>query len=401
MATCLINDDTNLATPNQDNRPKRKKLNTPNSKSDSESDSNDPQLCVMCEVNFDGSDCKCIICDMCDLSFCLPCSKIQRELYDCIMNDSTNSVKVCSKNFPRFCEMSSNLRKIENDNKEKLRFIEEKIDRVEQSVPQLISSEVKKLREKVTSDLNQDIDSRVTILVQQQMEEKDEQRRRENNMMVFNIPESNANNPEYRKLYDTEKLTEFLSVIGLKDIKLTTVIRVGKPATNHTRPIKVILNSSKERREIFNGYRNRRDILSKHRLYNNVTLARDYTPKQCDDYKKLRSELTRRLETGENVMIRGGKIVYANLREARSARPTEEVQNPIQLPKRIIPTPSLSYPPTTSTPLATRSKNKHPIMQERKRLISYSGDLNNDSVNTDEETMIYSESYIMDEVYQK
>ena len=99
----------------------------------------------------------------------------------------------------------------------------------------------KQIQESLSTDMNSIIDARI--------KEIDDRKQRSHNLMLYNLPESNYDNPEQRKLSDIVLTCELAGHLGVK-LNLIKGFRIGKRDTDRTWPYKLTIDSKKERREL-------------------------------------------------------------------------------------------------------------------------------------------------------
>ena len=132
-----------------------------------------------------------------------------------------------------------------------------------------------------------------------------ERHRRRKYLIVSGLSESSHGSVEQRRLDDTEKIRVLASTLGIEDFSLDEVSRLGRISEAKGRLLRFkcafvddklsLLRSSKE--------------LRNHAQYDGVFINPDLTLMQRKINRQLRSELKRRREAGENVVIRHGRII--------------------------------------------------------------------------------------------
>ena len=162
--------------------------------------------------------------------------------------------------------------------------------------------------EKRESSLDQLVESKVN----QYMEEQSEKEKRERNIVFHNILESDSEEPEKRKQYDSMEVKAVLEYLDIEDTQeALKPIRLGKKLEHSEKPrlLKVTVDSVETKRKILFKAKSLRN--SKSDKLSNIYVTPDLTSKEREAGKKLRDELRARRSEGEEVMIRGGKIVEA------------------------------------------------------------------------------------------
>ena len=143
--------------------------------------------------------------------------------------------------------------------------------------------------------------------------------RRKYNLVAYNVPENREGDASARNKHDT---TTFISIVKNCldiDVTVTKSFRAGRVMTERPRPLVLTLDSVDCKTEILeNAYK-----LSHFNEWKKVYLAPDRTPKEREENKKLREELQRRKQDGEeDIVIRKGKIVKKAMSEHHGGRQT-------------------------------------------------------------------------------
>lgn len=134
----------------------------------------------------------------------------------------------------------------------------------------------------------------IPVMTNTIIKEIDERKKRENNIVVYGIEESTRENSEDRKTDDQSNIARVLTSVTnnvvVDDIKF---FRLGKRTNGKHRPIKVILNSSKD---VHNVFKNKNKLGNAHP---GVKIGADQTLIQRQEFKKVNDELVRRKAEGE------------------------------------------------------------------------------------------------------
>lgn len=136
--------------------------------------------------------------------------------------------------------------------------------------------------------------------------ELEERQRRRKFVIVSGLPEPVTGSLEERMQEEKRSVTALASKIGVRDIRVENLSRLGAPNSRRPRllrfkcdiDIKIsLLRASKHLRKVPE--------------YEKVFINPDLTRKQRDRERDLRSNLAVRRRAGENVVLRGGRIVEA------------------------------------------------------------------------------------------
>ena len=140
-----------------------------------------------------------------------------------------------------------------------------------------------------------------------EMEERD---RRKTNLILSGLPERSDGSVEERKKWDAEKVKSlFNSLSGLHHGTLASTFRIGKINSGKPRLLRVVCRDVDTKRALLQKAKDLRNMSD----YKHVFINPDLTPVQQKADKLLREELKRRRASGEDVIIRRGKIVNRNL----------------------------------------------------------------------------------------
>ena len=123
--------------------------------------------------------------------------------------------------------------------------------------------------------------------------------RRKLNLVVYNLSEELDDDVRARTERDNAKFAKMIKeCLGL-DVKVTRSFRAGGKMQDKPRALVLTLDSLDQKTEVLDkAYR-----LSHSVKWNNVYIAPDRTPKERAEHRKLREELKRRQEEGENDIV--------------------------------------------------------------------------------------------------
>lgn len=122
---------------------------------------------------------------------------------------------------------------------------------------------------------------------------------------MFGLPECTSGSIEERKSGDLEKVISLADEIGLQGFQPKEMSRIGKLNSHRPRLLRIRCQDLEIRAALLLAAKKLRFSQNFKTVYVNP----DRTSLQRDIFKKLRMELKRRKETGETVIIRGGKVV--------------------------------------------------------------------------------------------
>lgn len=129
--------------------------------------------------------------------------------------------------------------------------------------------------------------------------ELSERSRRSKNLMIFNLPESDNKNVEVRKERDLVVVKKLLNhVLPAYDFSATKALRVGKKHPNKSRPLKIILDNELSVAKFFANF-SLESAAKLDQCFSDVRVSRDRTQREMDSFKLAKSELDRRVASGE------------------------------------------------------------------------------------------------------
>lgn len=120
-------------------------------------------------------------------------------------------------------------------------------------------------------------------------EELNERERRRSNLMIFNVPESQSADVKVRVESDLQAVKQIMNVLGVT-VEIRGVIRIGRRGGT-PRPLKLLLST---RDDVLGCLRNRNRLEG-----TTYQIGSDLTQKQRLHMKGLKTELKRRVDSGE------------------------------------------------------------------------------------------------------
>lgn len=132
--------------------------------------------------------------------------------------------------------------------------------------------------------------------------------KRKNNVMIFGLPEGYDDTLSgQQQSLDGPKIEKLLETLEFSGLKLGPHHRIGKKGTR-PRPIKLTLANEFDRVRLLRSSSKLSSLTDESSL-RKVFIKPDLTKRQQDRQKALRAEMKRRNEEGEDVVIRGNKVV--------------------------------------------------------------------------------------------
>ena len=153
-----------------------------------------------------------------------------------------------------------------------------------------------------------------------------EKDKRKLNLVVYNLPEEPGSDVHSKNKLDAEKFVSIVKECLDLDVCITKCYRAGRMNSERPRTLVLTLDSLDKKVQV---------LESAHKLsrteWRNVYIAPDRTQKEREVHKKLREELKRRKQEGEeDIIIRKGKIIKINIQETTNM--TAPVSAPVSAP---------------------------------------------------------------------
>lgn len=245
--------------------------------------------CPKCEKALTDES-NCMACSVCELNFCVTCTGISPILLTALIEDTSHNFKWtcngCKQNFPCMTGLSQQLKSIETKTQSQISSLELKVEKIQVDMGQKVKTEVNQIRGELADSIKKDIKESLQDDIRKELYEIEDQKRRALNLVIFNLYESKSTTSAQRQDHDTHHFTTLCNKIGVNDVDITSIFRLGNPKKDVHRPLKVVLNNKKQRKTIL-------DNSSKIRLlagtvYEKCIIVKDLTTKQRKANKERR-----------------------------------------------------------------------------------------------------------------
>ena len=156
-------------------------------------------------------------------------------------------------------------------------------------------------------------------ILEKKLKELDELAKRELNLIFWGIPESNSDGTGSRRNHESDFVIRTAQVIGIQDIKISQVIRLGQRPKNETllatsgKPHRILVKfyDKSQRRDVLRGSKN---LQSCDKAFAKVSITKDLTFSKQEENKtskiEIMKEFEERVNNGEkNIKLRGRRIV--------------------------------------------------------------------------------------------
>jgi len=156
----------------------------------------------------------------------------------------------------------------------------------------------------------QQLDEKVEKKVSEALEEVIEREKRKLNVILVNVPECEGDSAEERQKGDLGRVGEMAKrIAGVDKEDISNPVRMGARNIGKggkPRMLRVTVRSEETKRKLLmNAYKLSEGEGNRNRMYIN----QDRTPKEREEFRKLREELERRRKDEPELVIRGGRIV--------------------------------------------------------------------------------------------
>lgn len=319
--------DFMCSTPNsQDRNVKRRRMGS--------------STCIRCDYSINLVEDSYYSCSVCTMDYCLKCTGISSSMLKALEEDSNGNFmwtcRGCKQNFPSINNVSTSLANLDKKNDKRLDLLEKKIDNLDVSINKKIKDEVQVLKEDVLEELSGNFMDRLKMEVRSEVREIDDQKSRMLNLVVFNLPESPKPSSEEKKRDDLNHFACICRSIGIEEVEVRLAFRLGNKKDDVIRPLKVILENKKTRRDILNNTKQIANNVPE--LLKRVVIVKDLTPKQRELNKKRRANKPRESDFNRNIGQR-----RVSFHEERTLRDQHQAQEAHSEQSRVHETPHESH----------------------------------------------------------
>lgn len=250
----------------------------------------DLPLCPDCQQTVKEEQ-NAVECEVCQLWFHQGCQNITDILYSVLTSDESGQISwycnFCKRGAKSIMSLIKNLSVKQTTLESNMKKVTQRVEKLEQHKP----TDEDSIKQLITTEIN----------------EYREREVRKCNVLLHNMPEPVGETPEERKQEDEELIYEIAQEIGVDEINVKQVIRLGKKSSK-PRLTKVELESSKQKRSLLQKAKQLRDIENED--WKNIFISPDLSPLARQQGRDLRNELKTRKEDGEtDLIIRKGKII--------------------------------------------------------------------------------------------
>lgn len=228
-------------------------------------------------------------CCVCDLAYCFECTNVSRALHEAISEDPDTNFKwtcnSCKQNFPSINNIKQSFQTLDQKSDARMSSIEDKIDRININVTTTVKEQVHEMKKDVVKEVTDQIMENISTEIRTEIKEIEEQKLRAMNLMVYNLEESKETETDQKKSDDIARFRTVCSSLNIENVEIKFAIRIGSiiEGSSRIRPLKIILENKKTRKDIVDNSRHIRQnapgILKK------IIIAKDLTWKQRESNK--------------------------------------------------------------------------------------------------------------------
>lgn len=205
------------------------------------------------------------------------------------LDDYRHHCKSCKNTLPSLENIEQKLTNMSEQQEQRMRTLEDRVNKMETWTKQTVKEELKCAKE----DFMEDIEDKISKIVDSKTREIEDRRRKEMNIVVFNLPEGTSSYNEVNRERDHSEIKYIASQVGIDDLKIESSYRLGrKPRTPSEKPrvLRVILSDKKQRKELL-SVRFISDSLPP--KYNKLAIYRDLTEQQRTERREKRERQPR------------------------------------------------------------------------------------------------------------
>jgi hypothetical protein len=241
--------------------------------------------CSICHEDVSDRDDN-ILCYFCGHWVHYDCAEITPDLYRAMLQSSGSGCTYWCCKSCRSPDMPRRLRSLQSlqERQDNLELAFENLSQKVDTLPALIEEKLSSTRASLKEEI-------VTEIL--------EVKRRENNLVISGL----RSDPSISDEMIVIQLLKAIKAPG--DIQLAACKRIGRQVNDKPALLLVSLRDQNQVRASLGSARNLRSLSQ----YTGVFISPDRTKNEQEQHKKLRADLRIRRERGENVMIRGNKIV--------------------------------------------------------------------------------------------
>ena len=126
--------------------------------------------------------------------------------------------------------------------------------------------------------------------VRKEIREIEDKKKRTLNLIIYHMPECTSTNSSVRKEFDIKQFSELCNIIGIQELDIHVCFRLGNFNTSKCRPLKIVLNNKKHRKDILDNASKIRELPQSNQLKKCI-ITKDLTPQQREMNKVRRQQM--------------------------------------------------------------------------------------------------------------
>ena len=159
------------------------------------------------------------------------------------------------------------------------------------------------MKEDIIKSLKDDIDK----LVDSRTKELDDRKRRDCNGLLFNLPEPRRQGPEENKKSDEDDVKALSMCLGLENLHILILFRLGRLTVGNCRPLKVVLQSKAHKKYLLDNAKYIQEKAPQN--MKKINIVRDFTPGQRQER---RDRFASRRNSDQNNQPNRGRVTNQN-----------------------------------------------------------------------------------------
>ena len=188
--------------------------------------------------------------------------------------------------------LKTQLKTIEENTQSRLTKVEDRLANIDVSMDAKMDVKLKTMKGDLATEITNKVKETLQNEVRTEIKEIEDQKQRSLNLICFNVPEcSDSKSGEDRKKHDITTFIRLCEYIGVKDPDIKLAFRLGnyKSGSVKPRPLKIIMNNKKQRKDILDNTSKIKSLPTSTGL-NKSIIVKDLTVRQRDENKKRRAE---------------------------------------------------------------------------------------------------------------
>ena len=242
-----------------------------------------------------------ICCDRCGAWYHAGCQRVSIDFYKALQKNKDEQwfCRICKVEIKQLDDRVKQLVKEKQDLKEKITELEKKWE--------MFKIEIK---EETTKSVMEAVTQNLDLHLAERFQEMEEREKKKKNIVIYNVPESQHNDPKERQSDDVARCLDiFQNSLKVTEFQVEKVVRLGRRENNERkRPLLVKMTSETEKQKILSSAKNLKTETEPWKKH--LGISRDMTPMERIQEVGLRRELKEKRERGEQGWyIKNGRLL--------------------------------------------------------------------------------------------